>query len=115
MKGHVLLPWRQDKSFKKSISALPHRGAKFGQIRSKPKAAGHEYLEVYLRSMEKARLATIGEAYAKLLNGAVEGWERADGAMQKSRAGSSASGKGARRRSRPQDGRPKPWHQGTPR
>lgn len=110
-----VLPWRQDKSFVKSISSLPPKVAKMTQVRSKPRAAGHKYLEIYLRSMEKARLSTLGEAYARLLKGAVDGWERADRILQKSQNGSSTSGKETQRRTLPQDARPKPWRQGSPR
>lgn len=129
-----LLPWRRERSFVKSISSLPPKTAKLGQVRSKPKAAGHRHLEIYLRSMEKARLSTLGEAYARLLKGAVAGWERADAILRGAQDGSSDDEEGGKRRTplraagpdrsgapsagnRTQRGRnaPRPWHPGAPR
>jgi hypothetical protein len=109
------LPWRRDKSFMRSIASLPPRLAKLRQVRSKPRAAGHKHLEVYLRSMEKARLSTIGESYAKLLKGAVAGWERADQVMRESMDESPARVKKVARRTLSQGSGPKPWRLGTPR
>lgn len=77
-----LFPWESESARKKAIGSLPPKARIGRKVRSMPKTAGQEHLEVYLKNMEKARMALLGRTFGRLLRETAENWEAADKQMR---------------------------------
>jgi len=75
-KAKTLFPWEDEKGRKRAKTGhgIPPKTSLTTRIRSRPKARGHEYLDMYLRTKERDRWEKYGESLAKSQEKAADGW-----------------------------------------
>ena len=84
-KDKELFPWENQKQEGKAQRAtgIPPRTSLRAKIRSKPKGAGQEYLDMYLLTKEKDRLEKYGKSLAKSQEITADSWREMDEEMKK--------------------------------
>ena len=75
-KAKEFFPWEDEKKAKKPErgDSIPPRTSLRAKLRSKPKVAGQEYLDMYLMMKEKDRWEKYGKSVAKTQKRAGDTW-----------------------------------------
>lgn len=71
-----LFPWEDEKKPRKPerMDSIPPSTSLKAKVRSKPKVAGQEYLDLYLMTKEKERLEKFGQVMGKIQHQTGQSW-----------------------------------------
>lgn len=87
-KAEEFFPWEEEKKKRKPErgDSIPPKTSLRAKLRSKPKIAGQEYLDMYLMMKEKERWEKFGKALAKSQERAADTWRDMRKELKKTKA-----------------------------